>query len=684
MEKTLMDFNDPAITLQADLLPPSSRRVEDVEEGSYGRSRTETLRTYAIAAIATLIDRRDAASNESFEIQFLLNHLEAVNTMGPGWAEAIAIYLDQPDPSDAPLIRLARELGLRLVEILTVTLAAAVEDDVMIGRALAHLQAPLGGSRPTLGLLSAAFLNARIVTENPINTLLTGVAIQSGLLTVIGDSAPMPERAAGVPLPLCLALKGQDAAWPGTTIGLGVIPDVTLSASIAEEAERQTRGLFSSPQRALVLRTGSTAEGRSVASRIAQHLRRRALFIETDKTSSLGPWLILRELLPVFCLDLAPGERKTLPSLPYYQGPVLALCGPDGSVEAQGGTALSWSLPVPPIEERQQLWEAVLGEGDLAADLARHHRHGSGRIAHLGRIIRHRIALNDDSPPTREDIAAASWITEGASLDALAQPLPDAIPDEALVMTATLRNEMETLMLRCRARDTLTRDLGVSATARYKPGVRALFVGPSGTGKTLAAGWLATRLGLPLYRVDLASVTSKYIGETEKNLAQLLARAEQAEVVLLFDEADSLFGKRTDVKDANDRFANAQTNYLLQRIEYFDGITLLTSNSRNRFDSAFSRRLDMIIDFPAPGPEERRLLWQSHLGANHHLTQRDLNQLAATADLSGGHIRNAVLTAAVFAQTEGRLIKYDDIIHALTGEYRKLGRQMPVGLKTNA
>src|SRR2546430_13862603 len=117
--------------------------------------------------------------------------------------------------------------------------------------------------------------------------------------------------------------------------------------------------------------------------------------------------------------------------------------------------------------------------------------------------------------------------------------------------------------------------LGASATARYHPGVRALFVGPSGTGKTLAAGWLATRLGLPLYRVDLASVTSKYIGETEKNLAQLLARAEQAEVILLFDEADSLFGKRTDITDSNDRFANAQTNYLLQRIENYDGIVLL-------------------------------------------------------------------------------------------------------------
>src|SRR5206468_7817217 len=112
-----------------------------------------------------------------------------------------------------------------------------------------------------------------------------------------------------------------------------------------------------------------------------------------------------------------------------------------------------------------------------------------------------------------------------------------------------VRRELELLLLRCRSRDQLVDGLGPSATVRYRPGVRALFVGPSGTGKTLAAGWLASRLGLPLYRVDLASITSKYIGETEKNLAQLLARAEQSEVVLLFDEADSMFGTRTDVRD---------------------------------------------------------------------------------------------------------------------------------------
>jgi SpoVK/Ycf46/Vps4 family AAA+-type ATPase len=187
---------------------------------------------------------------------------------------------------------------------------------------------------------------------------------------------------------------------------------------------------------------------------------------------------------------------------------------------------------------------------------------------------------------------------------------------------------------------------------------------------------------LPLYRVDLASVTSKYIGETEKNLAQLFARAEDAEVVLLFDEADALFGSRTDVRDANDRFANAQTNYLLQRIESFDGLAILTSNTKNRLDPAFARRLDAIIEFALPGPEERRALWLAHLGQAHRLDPRDLNRLAASVDLSGGHIRNVVLTAAVLAREERRPIGYADVLRGLAGEYRKLGRTVPSEFRT--
>ena len=641
-----------------------------------------TLRTYALAALASQFDNHSSPVTQSPEMNFLKAHAEAVEREGQGWMNSLAKYLRQPDGSDVLLLHLAQELDVTVFETLAVALTMAVEDDVMTGRTLAHVQAPLGGSRPTLGLLTTALGEMITNGVKPINLLLDGAAMRSGLLMLAGDGLPLPERAVSVPVHLCLALNGHDGSWPGTRIGLGEVPEVPLPISIREEAQRQAGSLISSEQPALVVRTGSVAEGRTVAEAIARAIGRRALFIETDQIASLAPWIILRGLLPVFCFDLAPGERKVLPGLPFYQGPILVLCSADGSVEASGGgAAASWSLPVARVEEREQLWQTALGVPELAQDLARHHRHGSGRIAHLGRLARHRSATHNRPQPIKEDVVAASWIGEGAGLDALAQPITNAIPDEALVAPETLREELDMLLLRCRARDELARGLGASVTARYCPGVRALFVGPSGTGKTLAAGWLATKLGIPLYRVDLAAVTSKYIGETEKNLAQLLARAEQSEVVLLFDEADALFGKRTEVKEANDRFANAQTNYLLQRIESFDGITLLTSNSRVRFDTAFSRRLDMIIEFPAPGPEERRLLWQSHLGANHSLAQKELNQLSAMADLCGGHIRNVVLTAAVLAQEQNRPIEYKDVIAGLVSEYRKLGRQMPVELK---
>jgi SpoVK/Ycf46/Vps4 family AAA+-type ATPase len=347
----------------------------------------------------------------------------------------------------------------------------------------------------------------------------------------------------------------------------------------------------------------------------------------------------------------------------------------------------TWSVPVPSESARRTLWLAALraDSGDdhptMAAQLAGDYRQGAGRIAHLGRLARHHAALAGHASPDSSDIMAASWTGEAGGLDALAQPLPVRVGDEALVASQELRDNLERLLMRCRTREHLVEGLGASINTRYHPGVRALFTGPSGTGKTLAAGWIATRLGLPLYRVDLASVTSKYIGETEKNLSQLLARAEQADVILLFDEADSLFGKRTDIKDANDRFANAQTNYMLQRIETYEGIVLLTSNSQARFDDAFARRLDAVIEFPPPGPEERRALWESHLGPDTRLLPAELNRLAVLSDLNGGHIRNVVLAAAVRARSDARDVELDDLLAGLETELRKLGRQVPLDLQ---
>jgi len=445
----------------------------------------------------------------------------------------------------------------------------------------------------------------------------------------------------------------------------------------------------------LVLRGGDSAESRSAAETVALACERRAVLISSDlvasnQTLGLAPWLFLNGLMPVLTQTLAPGERRPLPAIPGFSGPFVVLSGFDGEFTSADSALdrpiLDWRLTIPSAEERFELWRQALGEDEpapLARRMAFEHRHTAGRIAALATKAKERLAALAEEVSRRvtyEELRAVARSGEGIGLSALAELVPDEVSDDALVVTPVLRLELESLVDRCLLRDGVHVRLGPAMQARAQAAVRALLVGPSGTGKTLAAAWLATRLGLPLFRVDLSAISSKYIGETEKNLSQLLTRAEQSEVVLLFDEADSLFAKRTDVNDANDRFANAQTNYLLQRMESYDGITLLTSNSRGRFDAAFARRLDAILEFALPGPEQRRVLWLAHLGDHHCLTPAQLNLVAATAELSGGQVRNAVLSAAVAARSAGP-IGFSHLIAGLTSEYRKLGRQLPDELR---
>ncbi|MCB9765098.1 MAG: ATP-binding protein [Alphaproteobacteria bacterium] len=616
----------------------------------------------ALAALAAL------ASGDTAEEAAWLRE-QALALGGIGWPDVL------PD-CEGPQRALADALRFTLAERLSLALAAEVEVNPMAGRAVAWLQAPLGGSRPTLGLLASA-----VAEGHPVESVASGAAVGCGALVLRGAELPLAEQTLGVPLPVLLALRDRDGAWPGAS--LGESDPVPLPPSVLNEAQRHAAALGNGS--AMVLRTGSQAEGRAVAAALADALGRRPVFLtERAPLEGLVPWMLLRALIPVFVRELGPGERFTLPALPLHDGPVLVVTGPDGRVESPAGAVIQWTLPIPPREERAGLWRVALAEGGpsaLAEEMAAAHRHGAGRIAHLARLGAHRCAMQGRAALTREDLLHAAWDGEGDGPDGLAQPMRDRIPDDALILSPSIDEELGLLLKRCEAREALGAGLGPSAKARYRHGVCALMVGPSGTGKTLAASWLATRLGLPLYRVDLASVLSKYIGETEKNLSQLLARAEQAEVILLFDEADALFGKRTEVRHANDRFANAQTNYLLQRIERYEGIVLLTSNSRSRFDEAFTRRLDAIVEFPAPGPEERRALWRAHLGAEVRLTTEQLNRLSATAELCGGHIRNVVFTAATLAHAAGTPIGWPELMRGLKIELRKLGRPMPAALK---
>src|SRR5205807_6278687 len=205
--------------------------------------------------------------------------------------------------------------------------------------------------------------------------------------------------------------------------------------------------------------------------------------------------------------------------------------------------------------------------------------------------------------------------------------------------------ELRTLEARCNEREALRERTGRAFTNNLTRGVRAMFSGPSGTGKTLAARALAAALQMDLYRVDLAAVVNKYIGETERNLNQVLSRAEELDVMLLLDEGDALMTKRTEVRNANDRYANLETNYLLQRLKNYEGIVVITTNAGNRIDTAFLRRLDVIINFAPPEAPERWQIWQSHLPSSHNISMAFLEEIATRCVLTGGQMRNAALHA---------------------------------------
>jgi len=598
---------------------------------------------------------------------------------------AFHYYLREPDETDAALAEAARCFHLYPVEVLAIRLAIAAEHDLLIGHLLSHLQQPLALSRPTVGLVAQAF--AADDLHHAMHILGQGNAVRCGLLQLCGDDLPLPERQMRTPLPTALALQRMESTWPGTApLAFDQFP-VPLGESAETRAREFARRIHSSESAgpALVIRCGDALEARAAAALICSNAGAEAIGVHTEQLMGMAPWLVLNGLIPVFAQWLVPGERKSVPVIPGFSGPLILLSGPEGEFESDDRSILDWRLEIPSAAERKELWTAAIGDADLADRLAHAHRHAAGRIATLAAKA-HEDCLARDSngngkPLSFAQIRAVSRRGDSTGLGALAELIADEVGDEALVANATLRTELESLVTRCQLREDFPHSLGPSIKARYRPSVRALFVGPSGTGKTLAVAWLATRLGIPLFRVDLSAVTSKYIGETEKNLSQLLARAEQNEVLLLFDEADSLFGKRTDIHEANDRFANAQTNYLLQRMESYDGITILTSNGRGRFDDAFSRRFDAILSFPLPGPEERRALWLAHLGPEHNVNNGQLNLLSAVAELTGGQIRNAVLRAAVDAAQEGMSIQYCHLLAGVASEFRKMSRQLPNELK---
>lgn len=587
----------------------------------------------------------------------------------PDLARDMARLRSDPADEDEALIHLAAQLGLSDGELAAVALCLASDSEPHFARLVGQAQEPVGGSRPLVGLACTLFGLLGLAPQ----VLAGGAAIRSGLLALGDEPRALPERSLLVPLAIGAALAGEFSPPAGITALHA--RDVAFTTAQRTRLEQEAAWLDQAGDepRLFVLRTPSRCEGLAGIAYLAEQLDLAPVLLCAEEVGPNAVWLASARALPCIEVSLAPGENKPVPASEFYNGPIVCLAGKDGSVDSSMARR-EWTVLLPAENERELLWQAAGLAGESASRAAQSYRQGAGRISELADQARNAAS---DGAFDWEGVSRAVR-TGRTALDGLAHAIVANIGRDELVLPEDEFAHLQLLLGRILHRGNLARDLGAAIQPRYGPGVRALFAGEPGTGKTLAAHWLAGESGLPLYRVDLASLTSKWIGETEKNLSAVLDAAQHADVILFFDEADALFGKRTDVSDSNDRHANAQTNYLLQRIEDFEGIVFLATNVRDNMDSAFARRLDMVLQFPMPDPAARFALWRNHLGDAHALSEDQLGALSVGVELAGGHIRNVVLAAAVRARLAEGPITMEHLLAALDDEYSKLGRSAPV------
>jgi hypothetical protein len=336
--------------------------------------------------------------------------------------------------------------------------------------------------------------------------------------------------------------------------------------------------------------------------------------------------------------------------------------------------AATVEVPAPTVAERRVLWRRH-AERDDADLLAAKFRHSAAQIARAARLAGLNAAAGGRSLPSLEDLHLGARRASSRQLEQLAVTLPGRERWEELVLPERSLALLRSISAYLRHRELVLGDWGFDATVAGEHGVKVLFFGESGTGKTMAARVLAGELGLELYRIDLATVVSKYIGETEKNLDRLFAAAQDSNAILFFDEADAVFGKRSEVKDAHDRYANIEVAYMLQKMESYDGAVILATNLRSNIDDAFLRRLDLAVEFPFPETAQREAIWRTLLPARAPVADDvDLGVLAAKFRLSGGSIRNCSLAAAFLAADDGGTIAMRHLLQAVFAEYLKLGR----------
>jgi SpoVK/Ycf46/Vps4 family AAA+-type ATPase len=390
-----------------------------------------------------------------------------------------------------------------------------------------------------------------------------------------------------------------------------------------------------------------------------------------------------------FYLLLEDKERKSSPelliqALKIFPGWIF-LAGKESikfDINLINSGFIPYSFPLPSYSARKQLWAYCLKDFRLAKEvdmnaLASKFRFSGNQIKDAARTAFSFAGEKNLSDPalSMEDLYKGCKAQSNRNLSAFAKRVDPLYVWDDIVLPKDIKDHLMEIYRFVKYKGTVYADWGFDKKLSLGKGLNVLFSGPSGTGKTMAAEIIAKCTGLDLYKIDLSCVISKYIGETEKNLNKIFTEAETSNAILFFDEADALFGKRSDVRDSHDRYANIEINYLLQKMEEYEGVTILATNLRQNMDEAFVRRLHIITDFPFPDEESRLSIWEG-VFPREALIGNDVDYgiLAREVKLSGGNIKNIALTAAFYAAEDGTVIRMIHIIEAVRREYQKLGR----------
>jgi hypothetical protein len=607
----------------------------------------------------------------------------------PGAAERLAAIEADADAVEGAgevlrLRRLARTFDLEPldVELLLVALAPDLDprferlygylhDDVSRRRASIGLALELTGAgegsgpgRARFGQLAPLVAGGLLVVEEPDRPFLTrSVRVPDRVAAhLLGDTTPDPAVEALALAPVPHDAAGTDALEGGLRAGarLAYVRERIGSAAVTVAARALGR-LGPSPVVVDLGRLSPGDDSREIAAAAIREARLRGSGLVA------GPLDVLAER--------GPGAIRAWAEAPC----TIVLHGSRGWDPAWSRTVpFLLDADLPSAQERRAVWLAALpatASAEVGASVAalpfRLAPEAVARAAEAGRLAA--AAAGRDLAVT--DVAAGARAQNAAGLERLARRVEPRVTWSDLVLPAAVVGQLRELTGRARHRDLVLDEWGMARTSLKGRGVTALFAGDSGTGKTMSAEVIAGTLGLDLYVIDLSTVVDKYIGETEKNLDRVFTEADRVNGVLLFDEADAIFGKRSEVKDARDRYANVEVAYLLQRMEQFDGMAVLTTNLRANVDEAFLRRLDAIVDFPLPEVDDRRRLWVRNLSADAPKADDiDVDFLARQFQLSGGNIRNVAVGAAFLAADAGRPMTMEDLVRETAREYRKLGR----------